>query len=105
MITMIFRMRIKEGKEEEALERLRKMTGSVQEQEPGALAYLCHRSQAEPSEIVFFEMYADASALKIHTETDYMGEFRDSFGELFDLSQVKVERLDQIAGFARGSAD
>jgi quinol monooxygenase YgiN len=74
----------------------------VQEQEPGALAYLCHRSQDDPSEIVFFEMYADDDAFQAHGQTPHMGEMRASFSELFDLSQVKIERLDQIAGFARG---
>jgi quinol monooxygenase YgiN len=102
MVTIIFRMRLKEGKEEEGLERLRKMADSVQEQEPGALAYLCHRSQDDPSEIVFFEMYADDDAFQAHGQTPHMGEMRASFSELFDLSQVKIERLDQIAGFARG---
>lgn len=102
MITIIFRTKIKEGKEEEALAQLRKMADSVQAQEPGALAYLCHRSQADPSEIIFFEMYADDDAFQAHSQTPHMGEMRAGFGELFDLSQVKVERLDQIAGFARG---
>ena len=102
MVTIIFRMRLKEGKEEEGLEQLRKMAESVQAQEAGALAYLCHRSQDDPSEIVFFEKYADDAAFQAHAQTDHMGEMRASFSELFDPSQVKIERLDQIAGFARG---
>ena len=102
MVTIIFRMRLKEGKEEEGLAQLRKMADSVQAQEPGALAYLCHRSQDDASEIVFFEMYADDEAFQSHAKTDHMGEMRAGFSELFDLSQVKIERLDQIAGFARG---
>ena len=105
MITIIARFKVQAGKEEKALEQLRKMVSSVQAQEAGALAYLCHRSQDDPSEIVFFEMYADDAAFQAHGQTAHMGELRASFGELFDLSQVKIERLDQIAGFARGSAD
>jgi quinol monooxygenase YgiN len=102
MVTIIARFKVQAGKEEEALEQLRKMADSVQAQEPGALAYLCHRSQDNPSEIVFFEMYADDAAFQAHAQTPHMGEMRASFSEFFDLSQVKIERLDQIAGFARG---
>ena len=102
MITIIFRTKIKEGKEEEALAELRKMADAVKAEEPGVVAYLCHRSQADPSEIIFFETYDDDEAFQAHSKTPHMGEMRAGFGELFDLSQVKVERLDQIAGFVRG---
>ncbi len=40
MITIIARFKMQAGKEDEALERLTKMVGSVQAQEPGALAYI-----------------------------------------------------------------
>ena len=35
-------------------------------------------------------------------QTPHMGELRAAFGELFDTSQVKLERLDEVAGFMRG---
>ena len=103
MVTIIARFKMQAGKEDEALERLTKMVSAVQAQEQGALAYICHRSQDDPSEIVFFEVYADA--LQAHGQTSHMGEFRGAFARLFDASQVKIERLERVAGFVRAEAD
>ena len=104
MISLIFRMKIKEGTEDQALELLGKMAESVQAQESGTLAYLIHRSQEDPSEIVFFEVYDDDDALQAHGQTPHMGEFRASFADLFDTSTVKLERLERLGGFARPGA-
>lgn len=104
MVTIIARFKVQAGKEDEALERLRKMVEAVQAEEPGALAYICHRSQEDPSEIVFFEVYADDAAFQAHGQTPHMGEMRASFAQLFDPSQVKIERLERVAGFARPEA-
>ena len=101
MVTLIFRAKIKPGKEDEALERLQKMTDAVQANEPGALVYAFHRLQDDPSEIVFWESYADDAAFQSHMGTPHMGEFRGAFGELFDTSTVKLERLERVAGFMR----
>jgi quinol monooxygenase YgiN len=103
MNTIIFRMRIKEGKEEAALEQLRKMASAVEANEPGALAYIAHRTLDDPNEVVFFELYEDDAAFKLHGETPHMAEMRASVPELFDLSQVKMERLDRVGGFSRQS--
>ncbi len=104
MVSIIFRMKIKEGKEEEALAELRKMTDAVEANEPGTLAYLFLRSQEDPSEVVLFESYADDAAFQNHMQTPHMGEMRANLPELFDTSQIKVERLDRVGGFARAKA-
>ncbi len=102
MVSIIARFKMQAGKEDEALERLRTMVSSVQAQEPGALAYICHRSQNDPAEIVFFEEYADDAAFQTHTQTPHMGELRAAFAAgLFDAANVKIERLERVAGFAR----
>jgi hypothetical protein len=31
-----------------------------------------------------------------------MGDMRAAFGDLFDGTQVKLERLERVSGFARG---
>ena len=95
MVTLIFRAKMQPGKEDEAL------VAAVQAQEPSTLAYLFHRSQQDPSEVVLFEIYADDNALQAHSQTPHMGELRAAFGELFDTATVKVYRLERVAGFAR----
>ncbi len=103
MITVIARIKIQDGKEEQALEHCRKMAGSMKD-EPGALAYLCHRSLDNPSEIVFFELYADDEAFKAHGQTPHMGDFRAGFAELFDVTQVKIERFERLGGVVKPAA-
>ena len=103
MVIVIFRAKMQSGKEEEALGRVRSMVEAVQAHEPGTLAYICHRSKDDPSELVFYEAYADDAAFQSHTGTTHMGEMRSAFADLFDTTQVKVERLEHVAGFSRGS--
>ncbi|MCH8160590.1 MAG: antibiotic biosynthesis monooxygenase [Chloroflexi bacterium] len=101
MVTIIARMKIREGKEEEALAKVTAMAEAVQANEPGALAYIVHRNQEDPSEIVFFELYADDAAFESHGQTAHMGAMRENFVEIFDPASLKIERLDRIAGEVR----
>ena len=101
MLTGIFRVKTQAGKEDEALERLRAMVQAVQANEPGALAYICHRSQDDPSEIVIFEIYTDDAAFQAHRQTPHIAEFGKSFADLFDASTAKFEQLERIDGFVR----
>ena len=101
MVTIIARMKIREGKEEEALAKVTAMAEAVQANEPGALAYIVHRNQEDPSEIIFFELYADDAAFESHGQTAHMGTMRENFVEIFDPASVKIERLDRIAGEVR----
>ncbi len=101
METVIARIKIQDGKEDEALAQLKKLAASVESEEAGALAYICHRSQDDPSEIVFFELYVDSNASQAHRRASHMSEFGAAFSDLFDVSQVKIERLDRLAGFVR----
>jgi quinol monooxygenase YgiN len=89
------------GKEDEALAKMRAMAASVEQHEPKALAYMLHRSKDDPSELVFYEAYADDETFKAHAETPHMAEMRAAFAGLFDTATVKLERLDGVAGFMR----
>jgi quinol monooxygenase YgiN len=101
MVNVIFRVKMKPGKEDAALAQFRKMVKSVEANEPGVLVYAFHRLQDDPSELVFWEAYADDAAFKAHAGTPHMGEMRAAFAELFDPTTVKLERLERIAGFVR----
>ena len=103
MVTIIFRMKINDDKEEPALEALRKMVAAVEAQEPSTLAYAFHRPKDDPAEVVLYEHYADEAALQSHMQTPHMAELRSSLNELFDMSQIKAERLERVAGFVRAS--
>ena len=101
MVSLVVRMKMQEGKEEQALEQVRTMVQAVEANEPGVLIYVYHRLQEEPSEIVILEVYKDDAAFQTHMQTEHMGAFRGKAPELFEMSQVKVERLDWVAGVVR----
>jgi quinol monooxygenase YgiN len=101
MVSVIFRAKAKQGKEDEAAQRFTQMVEAVQANEPDVLAYVLHRAQEDPSEIVFYELYTDDAAFQAHMGTPHMNAMRAAFGELCDTTQVKVERLQHVAGFTR----
>ena len=101
MNTIIATIKIKEGKEDAALEALKKMAEGVEANEPGTLAYVIHKSIDDPSKIVFFELYEDDDAAKAHSGGDSMKAFQSGFADIFDVSQVKIERLERVAGVLR----
>ncbi len=101
MITVLFRMKMRDGKEEEALAKVTALAEAVQANEPGTLAYVVHRSQENPSEVVFFERYADGAAQEAHAKSEHMGAMRENFAEIFDPASIKIEQLDHIAGSVR----
>lgn len=101
MINLIARFKIQEGKEDEGVRQLQTMTNAVKDNEPGALAYMCHRSKEDPSEVVFFESYKDEDALKAHRKTEHMKQMGGVFPDLF-VGPAKIELLDTVEGFMRG---
>ena len=101
MITILARFKVQPGKEAEAEQALSDMAAIVEGNEPGALAYLFHRSQKDPTEITVFEVYADGDAFSAHGQTPHMAQLRSAFGSVFDAASVKIERLERFAGFLR----
>ena len=63
-VSQIARFKLVPAQEEKALAALREMCAAVEKNEPGVLAYLCHRSEKKHDELVFFEVYRDEAALK-----------------------------------------
>src|SRR3972149_114700 len=97
MIPIIARRKILPGNESEAEEALADMAAAVEANEPGALAYLMHRSQRDPTDITVFEVYADAEAFSAHGQTPHMATLQGKLAQLADLSAIKIERLGGVA--------
>jgi quinol monooxygenase YgiN len=100
MITQLAKFKLNMEKEAEGLQSLKELCTAVEQNEPGVLAYICHRSVKNPDELVFFEVYKDEEALKAHGKTPHMGKMRMAFATLF-RPPLEVTRLDRIGGFAR----
>lgn len=103
MIIFTARLKAMAGKEAEATEHLKAMVKSVNKHEPGAMAYVCHTSQDHPGEFVFYEVYANKEAHEAHGATPHFQNLKNLFGEVLDPDfGVKIEMLEQLAGFYRG---
>ncbi len=100
MITQLAQFKIKPDNEDEAVAGLQELCKGVEENEPGVLAYICHRSQDNPEEVVFFEVYKDKDALSAHGKTPHIRKMFGSFAKLFS-GPVKITKLDRVGGFAR----
>ena len=99
-ITQIVKFKINMDNEESAIKALQDMTKAVEETEPGVLVYIAHRSKADPTEVVFFEVYADEEAVKAHQGTPHMNAMRTGFTTNFK-PPLNIQALDRVSGFAR----
>lgn len=101
MITQIAKFKLNMEKEAEGLQALKELCTAVEENEPGVLAYICHRSVKNPDELVFFEVYKDDEAMKAHGKTPHMGKMRAAFAASLFKPPLEVTRLERIGGFTR----
>jgi quinol monooxygenase YgiN len=101
VIAILAQFKLKPEKQAEAEAALAEMVAAVEANEPGAVLYIAHRSQRDPTLITFFEAYADGDAFTAHTQTPHMANLQRVLAQVADLSTVRIERLDRIAGFTR----
>jgi quinol monooxygenase YgiN len=106
MITQTAAFRIDPAREAEAIAALTELAKAVEANEPGVLAYIPHRVAADPSQVVFFEVYADEAAMTNHGQQPHLAKLRDHFmAGLFkpyaEGKPVEIVKLDRIAGFSR----
>ena len=67
MITLITKVKVKDGKMEEAVKALKEIVPKIKEAEPGCLVYIPHTVRGEDNTIIFYEKYRDEEALKVHS--------------------------------------
>jgi quinol monooxygenase YgiN len=106
MITQTAAFRIDPAREADAIAALTELAKAVEEKEPGVLAYIPHRVASDPTQVVFFEVYADEAAMQAHGQQPHLAKLREHFGAgLFkpyaEGKFVEIVKLDRIAGFSR----
>ena len=101
MTAILAQFKLKPEKQAEAEKALAEMAAAVEANEPGAVLYIAHRSQKDPTLITFFEAYADDDAFGGHTQTAHFMDLQRQLAQVADLSTVRIERLERIAGFTR----
>lgn len=100
-VTQTAAFKINPEKEAEAIELLRTLTEAVEANEPGVLAYIAHRSQQDPSRLVFYEVYADAEALRAHGQAPHLAPLRQAFGAGVFEGPLEITRLTRVGGYWR----
>ncbi len=73
MICLAVTYVMKPGTEDEAVDRLRRLTEATRA-EPGCRFYLTHRSTTEPRKFFLYEQYEDQAALDYHRATAHFAE-------------------------------
>lgn len=100
MITLIAKLRTKDGKGDEFAAAAREQIANVKRHEAGkAINYTLHRSVDDPNLFMFYEQYSDAGALAAHGGTEHMKGFGGKIRDLL-TGRPEIERYDSIAGLA-----
>jgi len=100
-ITQVVKFRLNPDKADEAEAALKTLTKAVEDNEPGVLAYIAYRSDADPEEVVFFEVYKDEETLKAHGAQPHLGEMRKVFGAGVFKPPLDIQKLNKVGGFMR----
>ena len=97
MITVIAKIKIKQGSEGTFETEAQKVIEFVKANEPETLMYLLSRSKDDPTIFVFFESYASAEALTAHGASDAMKQFGSAIRRLLD-GRPQIEKYDDLGG-------
>ncbi|HYW05248.1 MAG TPA: putative quinol monooxygenase [Gammaproteobacteria bacterium] len=79
MLTIIAKLQVKVGQEQEFVRAMRDIVARVRE-EPGNHAYAVHQAKDDPGLFMVYEQYADQEALDAHRK--HLKEIGGALGEL-----------------------
>ena len=97
MITVIATLKVKAGQEETLVAGMKKMIEHVRAHEPGTKTYLLHRSAADPTKFLVYEVYADQAAFAAHGASEPMKEFFKLAGGIMD-GRPDIAMYEEIDG-------
>ena len=96
MLTVIAKLKVKADQAAAFEEEVGKMIAHVQANEPGTRSYICHRSTADPSVYLFYEVYQDQAAFAVHGGSAAMQAFFAAMRGLLD-GRPELEMYEAIA--------
>ncbi len=95
MVPVMAKLRVKEGKMDEATQMIKKLVAEVAKEE-GTLIYKFCKDAKNPNTLVVMEAYTDGEALKFHSSTPHFQEFFASFSTIMD-GAPEILVLEEIA--------
>jgi len=95
MLGLVVKLKIKEGRIEEALGLFKGLVTEVQKEE-GTLSYTVNKDAASPNVIVVVERYRDSAALTAHSSTPHFAAFSKQIAGLLD-GRMEMSMLEEVA--------
>ena len=96
-MTVVAKLKVKVGQEDALIAGMRKMIAHVKANEPGTVTNLLHRSTADPTLFLFYEVYADQAAFATHGASEPMKEFFRLAGGILD-GRPDITMYEEIDG-------
>jgi quinol monooxygenase YgiN len=94
-VTLIARIKAKEGSQDQLEAAFHDMIKKVRAAEPGCQAYILHKANDDPTQFVWYETYADQAAFDNHRKTDHMKEMGQRIANLLE-GRPQVEMLTEL---------
>ncbi len=94
MISLIARLTIKEGREDDAIDLIKGLMSHVAKEE-NTLYYTLNQGDKKPGELVIIERYTDKGALGYHSSTDHFKQFNGEIAGLLAAKPV-IEVMEEI---------
>lgn len=95
MVGVYAKIRIQDGKMDQAMEAVKALMAGVAE-EKDTLLYTLNRDQSDPNLLIFMERYTDMDAFRVHTATPHFKAFSEQGRDFID-GRIQVEVLEEIA--------
>jgi quinol monooxygenase YgiN len=96
MLTVIAKIKVKADKAETFEAEAQKMLAHVRANEPGTLTYTLHRSTADATTYVFYEVYENQAAFAQHGGSPAMAAFFGAMNGVVD-GRPELEMYEAIA--------
>ena len=96
MLTVIAKIKVKADQAETFEAEAKKMIAHVKANEPGRLSYILHRSTADATTYLFYEVYGDQAAFAQHGGSPAMAAFFGAMQGVLD-GRPELEMYEAIA--------
>lgn len=96
-MTIVAKLRVQPGKEAAFEAAAAEMIDYVKAREPGTRTYVMHRSTADPTEYLFYEVYVDQAAAAAHAGSEQMQTFLAKLQGLL-AGHPEIGMYEEVAG-------
>jgi quinol monooxygenase YgiN len=96
MLTVIAKLKVKPDQAETFEAESKKMIAHVKANEPGTLSYVLHRSTADATTYLFYEVYEDQAAFALHGGSPAMQAFFGAMKGVLD-GRPELEMYEAVA--------